>query len=262
MRKILAQKKIKQEQGFSLVELSIVLVLIGLLTAGIAGGMKLRHASELRGIITDVENYRVAFESFQYKYSDLPGDMSDAYDYWGADCSDTGTADDDKCNGDSDGLVSLDGVSSDNEAVRFWQHLSLSGIIDKSYAGVSTSAYVEVNKTVPAVRGTKGAFSIFRASDLSSYTTLDGNNALVAAGLISTYFPLNKLFSAEEAYAIDKKTDDGLPDKGKTKGSFFYDGTTLQSAQCLTGGAFPDRTYDIDGFYTNPECILIFEFDQ
>ncbi|PZP83692.1 MAG: type II secretion system protein, partial [Azospirillum brasilense] len=54
--------------GFSLVELSIVLVILGLLTGGILGGQSLIRAAELRTISTDANRYITAAQTFRDKY--------------------------------------------------------------------------------------------------------------------------------------------------------------------------------------------------
>ncbi|MGB1539945.1 MAG: prepilin-type N-terminal cleavage/methylation domain-containing protein, partial [Rickettsiales bacterium] len=70
--------------GFSLVELSIVLAIIGLLAGGILGGRNLIRSAELRSIITERKQYWDAVSIFHDRYMELPGDMSDAEDHWGA----------------------------------------------------------------------------------------------------------------------------------------------------------------------------------
>ena len=70
--------------AFSLVELSIVLVILGLLTGGILTGQSLIRAAEMRSIVTELQRYQTAARSFQDKYFALPGDMRNATDFWGA----------------------------------------------------------------------------------------------------------------------------------------------------------------------------------
>ncbi len=69
--------------GFSLVELSIVLVILGLLTGGILAGKSLMRASELRAVSTEYQRYLTAAQSFRGKYFELPGDFSKAQSFWG-----------------------------------------------------------------------------------------------------------------------------------------------------------------------------------
>ena len=71
------------KNGFSLVELSIVLVILGLLTGGILGGQALIRAAELRAATTESQRYLAAINSFRDKYFALPGDMAIATRFWG-----------------------------------------------------------------------------------------------------------------------------------------------------------------------------------
>jgi len=65
------------KRGFSLVELSIVLIIIGLLVAGVSTGSKLIHSAKLRTIITDMQEYQTGLKTFKLTYDELPGDMKD-----------------------------------------------------------------------------------------------------------------------------------------------------------------------------------------
>jgi prepilin-type N-terminal cleavage/methylation domain-containing protein len=73
-----------KRNGFSLVELSIVLVILGLLVGGVLSGQNLIRASELRKYITLQNQYRTAISAFRDKYFALPGDMTNATAFWSA----------------------------------------------------------------------------------------------------------------------------------------------------------------------------------
>ena len=73
-----------KRSAFSLVELSIVLVILGLLTGGILSGQSLIRAAELRSVTTEYSRYTAATYSFRDKYFALPGDMSNAESFWGS----------------------------------------------------------------------------------------------------------------------------------------------------------------------------------
>jgi prepilin-type N-terminal cleavage/methylation domain-containing protein len=64
--------------GFSLIELAIVLVILGLLVVGIMLGQSLICAPELRDIPRELQGYQPAATTLCDKYSDIPGDMTDA----------------------------------------------------------------------------------------------------------------------------------------------------------------------------------------
>lgn len=129
--------------GFSLVELSIVLVILGLLTGGILAGQSLIRASELRAVSTQLQKFAAAHYSFQDKYFAIPGDMRNAVTFWGAADGSTGetvacltvdslTLSDPKqtCNGDGNGRIETTGTS--DEIRRYWQHLANAGLIEGS----------------------------------------------------------------------------------------------------------------------------------
>ena len=72
------------KKAFSLVELSIVLVILGLLVGGILTGQSLIRAAELRSVTTEFSQYQTAVMTFRDKYFAIPGDMKNARDFWGA----------------------------------------------------------------------------------------------------------------------------------------------------------------------------------
>jgi prepilin-type N-terminal cleavage/methylation domain-containing protein len=73
----------RDQSAFSLVELSIVLVILGLLVGGVLMGQSLIRAAELRRVVTDYNKYTTAVQSFRDKYFALPGDMTNAQNFWG-----------------------------------------------------------------------------------------------------------------------------------------------------------------------------------
>jgi len=62
-------------KGFTLIELSIVLVIIGLVASSVIIGQDMIHAAEVRAQITQIEKYQTAVNTFKGKYGFLPGDM-------------------------------------------------------------------------------------------------------------------------------------------------------------------------------------------
>lgn len=149
----------RKQSAFSLVELSIVLVILGLLTGGILGGQALIRAAELRSVSSDVSRHITAANTFRDKYFALPGDMPNAVRFWGAQAG--GTADGvdatcrsldrnspatgtPTCNGDGSGgigqyanVVTLGAGNQVYEVFRSWQHLANAGLIEGQYAGVA-----------------------------------------------------------------------------------------------------------------------------
>src|SRR5579884_1113289 len=65
-----------KNSGFTLIELSIVLVIIGLITGGILTGRDLIDAAAQRAQISQIQKYNVALRTFQGKYGGFPGDLA------------------------------------------------------------------------------------------------------------------------------------------------------------------------------------------
>ena len=71
-------------KGFSLMEMAMVLVVIGLIAGGIVGGKALIRASELRSVSSDKQKFQTAITAFEERYNYLPGDLPNATKIWGA----------------------------------------------------------------------------------------------------------------------------------------------------------------------------------
>jgi prepilin-type N-terminal cleavage/methylation domain-containing protein len=88
-------------KGFTLVELSIVLVIIGLIVGGVVGGHSLIKNARLNSVVGEVQEFQTAIRAFELQYDYLPGDWPDAQEYypdW------VGPADDEK-DGDGNGRI-------------------------------------------------------------------------------------------------------------------------------------------------------------
>lgn len=117
--------------AFSLVELSIVLVILGLLVGGILAGQSLVRASQLRGVAQDVNDLKTAIFTFRDKYFFLPGDIPNAEQIFS--CTD--------CNGNGDGRIAgalIDDPIATNryESSVALQHMAAAGLVSGTYTGM------------------------------------------------------------------------------------------------------------------------------
>lgn len=172
----------KQQSGFTLIEIAIVLVIIGLLLGGILKGQELITQAKIRNVVNDFNGTSAAYYAYQDRYRAVPGDDINAAGRW------TGTK-----SGNGDGVVggNYNDVNGASEAAYFWQHLRLSGLI----AGATTDNSPPQNAAA-GVTGVQGA------------------GALGFAGLVvcSSNLP------AKIAQAVDSQFDDGNASTGQVKG--------------------------------------------
>jgi prepilin-type N-terminal cleavage/methylation domain-containing protein len=259
--------------GFTLVELSIVLMIIGLLVSGILVGKDMIRAAEMRSIITEKDEVQTAVMLFKNKYLGLPGDLSNATDFWGTmptgTCSNTvagasGGTGTQTCNGNGDGMINGAELNSNAnaEAVLFWQHLSNAKMIKGTYSGIwtnwaDTKTYYS-SKMMTAywyVDSFTGATSI----DLVLFEG-DYGNSLFHRGPSDNNPDSEEdksfVLTPMEAWNIDKKIDDGLPGVGKVN--------TLErdGANCNTLAASatnPAASYSYNLGYKGIACSLNFK---
>jgi len=272
--------------GFTLIELSIVLVIIGLIVGGILVGQDLIKAAEVRAQITQIEKYNQAVNTFRAKFNALPGDM------------DVGTANQfgftvgTTCNGgigwrDGNGLI--DGWPGGNPLVQaggetglFWQDISSAvagNLIDGQFpnsgaAAVNCTAGINLSTTsgttflgdyMPLAKIGHGTFIyVYETSGFNWYGVSAGTGT--AGGLFSS----NATIPVFQTYNMDKKVDDGLPTTGAVQAAYVNGSTSIvqtapNAASDTTTSCYntTSNTYSLStyaNYGAGGNCALSFRF--
>jgi len=259
-----------QKSGFSLVELSIVLVILGLLTGGILGGQALIRAAEMRAVSTEYSRWMTATQSFRDKYFALPGDMRNATQFWGrmngnADCVTTSSAAVSAagiCDGNGNSsLTSASAANLAGEYMQFWRHLAAAGLIEGNYAGVAGSGgaeHCQIDVACPRSKMSNVGWGVLSLpnfpGDVNSYA-LDYGNSFFVGAENPIFGPNLHAFRPEEAWNIDAKTDDGRPAQGRIIAVFWNNA-------CAAADDGSSANNDLNASYrlneTSKQCSLIF----
>jgi len=193
---------IKLTRGFTLIELAIVLVVIGLLLGGILKGQELIESARARNLISQMDSIKAAFFTFQDKYRALPGDYPG--DLARANLS--GIVND-LVGGNSDGVVR--DTPQARESLLVWVHLSHANLISGNYRASGS----QPDPAAEWPRNPYGATlqlhydALFAASGGMSRLNLKTGNQIPARILAE----------------IDRKIDDGRANSGQFRFST-YDG--------------------------------------
>jgi len=270
------------QQGFTLIEMSIVLVIIGLIVGGVLAGQTLIRAAQIRGVIKEEMQFETAVRIFMMKYDCLPGDCANASQFLPG-----------VTNGDGD--WSICGSTKDYATVcatgpyeSFYaiQHLAAAELLEWP---VSTplDASVQFNGTMLATPGRNipasasysgGGWTIISPAKFvgsawnDPYCAAAINpipNQIIFAGEFWGGQPGlatpagNSFLSGADASSIDSKIDDGQPFTGKVQA--FNNAGYGNYYTNLTGGCtnanMSSGTYVISGANTGPGLIFLTNFE-
>lgn len=228
----------KKKNAFTLVELSVVLVIIGLLVASITAGKSLIRSSRISALISQINNLEAAVANFTEQYGTYPGDFSNASTVFG--CSFTG------CNGNGDGYINFTGSSANTEVYHFFTHLSLAGLLDGQYTGVNIP-YVKWNSSYMTMR-------------YVGFISRTGHGLEV--GGINGYGLANiNKFAAQDVYELDVKIDDGVAYTGNVYGLNNTSPGTIATNNTTNGvgcGGYSTAGYDYALKAQTITCFIVY----
>jgi prepilin-type N-terminal cleavage/methylation domain-containing protein len=280
MKKTFSSKK----SAFSLIELSIVLIIIGLLIAGVTGGASLIKSSELRAAISEARGYAVAVNGFFAQYNALPGDYTVAI----AGSSYAGST-----NGGNSKIqyIASDASANNSESVVAWNQLIATGTIDStlslSYTAITTAQLVGTHMPASKIKFAGWHFdyrnNVGIQNDYTSATgTAEGTAAVAANQNVVVLTPATTSAAAPtpssptlvngvtnlayttsgvgaltgpDALSIDTKVDDGFANAGRVRG--LNPGTI---SGCYTLNASSNANYVVSNG-TTKTCNLTFPVD-
>ena len=269
--------KTTAHNGFTLIELAIVLVIIGLITGGVVAGKTLIESARTRNIILQTDQYNKAIGLFQEKYYSLPGDSTVATSIWGAAAScpaTSGASLTATCNGNGDGRIGFaagnsyssasatDSQTAFTETTTAWQHLSLAGLIENGYGlcGANNNNCPRTGGVYAGKSADKNqSFSIaWMERPLSSATCTFYNPICTGAHWLYLAGKSREMPSVFQdrtaattdvsplvARSIDTKLDDGLPGTGNlvAVGTWNASGSN-PGVGCTTSATAASALYD------------------
>ncbi len=225
---------VTKKSGFTLVELSIVLVILGLLVGGVLAGQSLIASAEMRSQMAQFEKFSTAAKTFMAKYDGLPGDVANAA------AANLTARSGLRAHGDGNGvLTGCNWVEVNSpfggENRLFWSDLSSQGLIEGVFTGVDCEprnndcAVANPRTVMPTAKlGNGNVITVYgdqlgknHYQIVGGVTSIDATGALI--GAVGAMTPT-------QAYRIDIKLDDGAPLTGSVVSAR---ATTLQGSTCL-----------------------------
>ncbi len=215
----------RRQSGFTLIEIAIVLVIIGLLLGGVLKGQELITSARVRNLISQQDGVKAAYFGFQDRFRALPGDYPGAQAF-----ANISNMVGNTFGGNGDGQIVDAGGAGANEPTLAWMHLSHAGFLTGNY---TMAAINEV--AGPGNSPTNPYNSILNLSHDNIYSIVQGDPPAGIRANLKTGNQIPVDIMAE----IDRKVDDGNAGRGTLRFSVFQ-GTAPAApteASCFTAAS-------------------------
>jgi len=219
-----------KQSGFTLIEIAIVLVIIGLLLGGVLKGQELINSAKVKNMANDFKNIPIFIYGYQDKFKALPGDDGNVANHvtGGELCTPAATAN--HCvlnNGLIDGAWNSEVVA--DESFVFWNHVRLAGMLTGS-TSIAAADYLPTNSN----GGRIGVQSNV------NFTTITKNAADTASLITGTYIVCSTGILGKFVKHLDSTLDNGDPDTGSMRAilATAADGKSVTSASISDGDAY------------------------
>lgn len=207
---MLMQMTQKKQSGFTLVEIAIVLVVIGLLLGGILKGQQLINSARVRNLADQNSGVQAAYFGFIDRFRSIPGDMpcASAVSQVGAAVSPDG------CTTTSVGGNGNGQIDTVAEAGALWPHLSIAGFLTGTYTGLDAAGALLDETSYPNAVPTNGVPpNAFQGPIMLAHTNayIDGNDRATVVRLAYSFggnVPVPLLRD------LDQKLDNGIAGSG------------------------------------------------
>ena len=234
----------RSQYGFTLVEIAIVLVIVGLLLGGILKGRELINGARVRNLADMNAGVQAAYYGFVDRYRQVPGDMTAA-----AAASILGDAAI-TAGGNTNGRVD---AGNWQEASAVWVHLTRAGLLQGNYDGGATSATRYRAATVAPQNAFNGYMLLGQTRDYSTSAGAPNATQVARLGLV-----LGDNIPVDIARELDLKIDDQRPLTGALRftgtTTFSHRGVSEATTPCMASAT--TNEYDIAG--DGQHCNLVY----
>lgn len=209
----------KNQNGFTLVEISIVMIIIGLLIGGTFGGMKLIENMQVNKTVQDLNSINSAALSFKDTYGRLPGDIANPAarlpNCTAAPCATSG--DGNRIIGVAYASYSIPALTDSDERFTFWHHLQAADLVS---LGIKNTTDMDFGEGTPQAPIGGGYRLIGRSGSMYYGYSVNGRHPILISDNYNAVYSASSPQNTESVRclvgaAIDRKMDDGRPLTGR-----------------------------------------------